>query len=867
MKKQYLFFLWVVLCLISTPLLAQMGSLSGVVTDADQNPIIGAAVLVAPGVGTSTDLDGNYTINLKNGTYKVRVTAVGSKAAELEVQVNGTTTQNFTLENDVLGLEEVVVTAVQNDKSKLETSVSISTLSPRTIDQVGARTTAEIFRSIPGIRSESSGGEGNTNITARGVPISAGGSKYLQLQEDGLPVLLFGDIAFATSDIFLRADPTVSRIEAIRGGSASTLASNSPAGIINFISSTGAIQGGSVATTFGLDNKLYRTDFAFGSPISDNLSFHIGGFFRQGEGVRTAGYAANRGGQIKMNLTRTFEKGYARLYLKYLNDRAAAYMPLPLKVTGTNADPTWEAVDGFDATHGAMQTPYLLQNLGLGPDGQLRRSNVADGMHPNSTAIGAEFSFDLGKGWKVENRGRFAMNSGRFVAPFPAQVGTAQSLAESLGGGGSQLVLANTTDAVDANALAMRIHVFDTELNNFDNLMNDLKVAKKLGKANLTLGYFNAVQNINMSWLWNSYLMEMNGDGARLYDVIDSLGNRISDNGLYAYGVPAWGNCCQRNYNTQTVVSAPYIDLGIEVSDAFNINASARYDLGAVTGTYAGTAQTTYDINNDGTISAPEQSVSAINNAAASPVNYDYNYLSYSVGANYKIKGDMAVFARYSHGGSAKADRILFSPSVLADGSSKLNSDLIDQAELGWKYRFSKGGLFLTAFYASTNEQGGFEATTQKIIENDYRSMGLELEGALNISDFSIRGGATFTDATITSGGNEGNTPRRQAAFVFNLNPSYTFKQHSIGLNLIGTTKSFAQDDNQLVLPGYAIVNLYAAASVAPQLSLSLSCNNLLDTVGITESEEGSIVEGATNYVRARPLMGRSINATVRYTF
>jgi hypothetical protein len=45
------------------------------------------------------------------------------------------------------------------------------------------------------------------------VPISSGGSKYLQIQEDGLPVLLFGDIAFATADIFTRFDGNVARIE------------------------------------------------------------------------------------------------------------------------------------------------------------------------------------------------------------------------------------------------------------------------------------------------------------------------------------------------------------------------------------------------------------------------------------------------------------------------------------------------------------------------------------------------------------------------------------------------------------------------------------------------------------------------------
>ena len=106
-------------------------------------------------------------------------------------------------------LEDVVITGVVNPKAKIKSSVSITTMDVKQIEQSAPRSTAEIFRSIPGIRSESSGGEGNSNISVRGVPISSGGSKYLQIQEDGLPVLLFGDISFATADIFTRFDGNV----------------------------------------------------------------------------------------------------------------------------------------------------------------------------------------------------------------------------------------------------------------------------------------------------------------------------------------------------------------------------------------------------------------------------------------------------------------------------------------------------------------------------------------------------------------------------------------------------------------------------------------------------------------------------------
>jgi hypothetical protein len=432
------------------------------------------------------------------------------------------------MKEDAESLDQIIVTGVTNPKSRIESSVSVTTIRPGVIQQSAPRTTAEIFRTIPGIRSESSGGEGNSNIAVRGVPVSSGGSKYVQLQEDGLPVLLFGDMSFATADIFTRFDSNISRIEAIRGGSASTLSSNSPGAIINLISKTGKTEGGSIATSFGLDYGNFRTDFDYGAPIGEGLYFHMGGFYRVGEGIRNAGYTANNGGQFKFNLTKEFEKGYVRVYAKYLNDRAIAYLPNPIKVTGTNDDPNFENVPNFDANNQTLHTPYLSQNVGLGESGELRRSNVSDGMNPISTSVGMEASFDLGDGFKIKNSGRFSSNRGGFNSPFPASVSTVSDFLAgdfATGNGYDSLVYANGDGAVDGNSLIAPVVLFDTQLNNFNNFMNDIRLTKSFDKVDVTVGYFKGIQNVSMSWLWNSYLLEARGDDARLIDALDAGGN------------------------------------------------------------------------------------------------------------------------------------------------------------------------------------------------------------------------------------------------------------------------------------------------------------------------------------------------------
>ncbi len=849
---------------------AQSGVLSGKVTDSKGEAVIGANV-VAGSNSTMTDSNGIYTFSsVSNGSITISTSYIGFQTSVKEAIVEGNTTVDFVLQEETSDLNEVVVTGVVNPKTKLKSSVSITTVNAKQIEQSAPRSTAEIFRTIPGIRSESSGGEGNSNISVRGVPISSGGSKYLQIQEDGLPVLLYGDISFGTADIFTRFDRNVAKIEAIRGGSASTLSSNSPGGIINFISKTGKTDGGSMATSFGLDYNDFRTDVEYGSRIGEGLYFHVGGFYRAGEGVRSPGFTANNGGQFKFNVTKEFENGSVTIYTKFLNDRAAAYMPMPIKVTGTNSNPNWDSVSGYDATTGALQSVYLSQNVGLGPDGELRRGKVADGMHPVSKTIGASINFDLLNGWKLSNNGRFSFNNGQFIAPFPAEVASAASIANSFGAG-STLSYANDGAPFNtANGLVARIHMFDVQLNNFNNFMNDFRITKKYDKVGITAGYFKSIQNISMSWLWNSYLQEVSDNNPRLINVTDASGNLLSQNGLYAYGVPYWGNCCTRNYDTQYNVSAPYANVTLDATDKLSLEGGIRYDKGQVDGSFSGAVQTVYDINNDGDISTPESSVSAVDTANATAVDYDYGYVSYTLGANYLLNEQQSFFVRYSKGASAKADRILFSGLNYLDGD-KINSlDYLAQAEFGYKRKFSKGYLYATLFSSATTEEGGFEASSNSIIDNDYKSYGLELESSYDVNeDLNFRGGFTYTKAEITSGANDGNQPRRQPKLMYNFIPTYKFSQskNTLGLSFIGQTKAYAQDNNELVMNGFVIVNGFVEFGLTKGLSLNVAGNNLLDTLAITESEEGSITENTTNIVRARPLPGRSISMTLSYKF
>lgn len=775
-------------------------------------------------------------------------------------------------------LDEIVVTATAGGKSKLRTSVSTSSINADTIERSAPRSTAEIFRNIPGIRSESTGGEGNANIAVRGLPVASGGAKFLQLQEDGLPVMEFGDIAFGNADIFLRSDWSIDRIEAVRGGSASTFASNSPGGVINFISNTGEVQSGAVGLTTGIDYDSQRLDFRYGMPFGDGWRFHIAGFYRQGDGVRDAGYTAEKGGQIKANLTKDFENGYARFYFKRLDDRAIGYLPVPTRATGSNGSPNLGSLNGFDPARDTLQSRNFLTDIGLDGNNNRRRTDIADGMRPDSTAFGAEVEYRFGESWRVNEKFRYADTEGRFVGQFPAEVGTAVGIAPTIGGVGATLRYANGRNAGQAyTGTVVRTHLFNTEINDFGNYANDIKLTRNFGvgdggNLDLSAGYYASRQNIDMDWVWNSYLQDLPANGSSsLLNVFSAANVNLSSNGLYAYGVPFWGNCCTRSYNAKYEIGAPYLSLAFSLGK-LDVDASVRRDSGDATGNYAGSVQVAnVDVDGDGNISGPELSVSQINNAGASPVDYDWGYTSYSVGANYLINDDLAGFARISRGGRANADRLLFGV-VQPDGSVRAQDavDLVDQYEAGLKWRRDGFSLFATAFFAETEEQN-FELTSQRFFDRVYKARGVELEASWRLNEFFVNGGLTWTDAEISkddiSPVNEGNTPRRQADVVYQLTGGYAATNWTLGANIIGTGDAYAQDNNQLVMPGYTQVNLFADYRFADNWVVGLNVNNLFNEFGITEAEEGSIVEGAQNIIRARSIPGRTASLSVRYEF
>lgn len=787
---------------------------------------------------------------------------------------------------DDQGLGEIIVTAQAKGQTRLKSSISVSSLNNEDFAKFAPRSVSDLIRNIPGLRSEASGGESNANVSFRGVPIASGGAKYAQFQEDGLGVFEFGDILFANADGFLKSDYTVDRVEVVRGGSASTFVSNAPSGVINFISKTGREEGGSVGITRGIDYDTTRFDFNYGSPIGDGLRFNVGGFYRIGEGVRSAGYNAENGGQVKANITKEFSNGFVRLSLKYLDDRTPTYLPVPFQVTGTALNPKFNSVAGLDGKKDSLLSANFRTATGIDPFGNRFVDKIDDGFHAVSKQVGLDFSFDIADGFKITDSAKFSRNDGAFVSPFVASVGTAASAAAGTPGGA--FTFANGPNRGQAyTGLVANIVLFDTRLNNLDNFANNLKISKSFGGVTATAGYYKSKQNINQSWNWTSFYEQVSGNNAALLDLrgtptVANPSGLQTNGGQAGYNASFFGGCCERIYDATYDTDAPYFSLAYE-QDKLNVDGSVRFDFGKASGTYSGqgipgavgpgTIAAPQDFNGDGRISPIEAGIVRVDLNNPAPINYKYNYTSYSFGANYAFTDSFAAFTRYSKGARANADRLLFSPTILADGSA-LNGGVtndVKQAELGVKVKGSGYRLFATAFYARTNETN-YDPTRpigSQFSDKAYRAYGLELEGNYQISGFSLSAGATYTKSKIfkdaLSAANIGSPGQRQAKFIYQASVDYGFGPARVGLNLVGTTKSFTGDNQRFVQPGYTTVNGFVDFNIVEKLKLSINANNLFNTLGITEVGQDTLP--GNGLVTARAIAGRTISGAIKFDF
>lgn len=168
--------------------IAQGGGISGVVKDA-QGPVIGASVVINDGTtGTTTDLDGAFSLPTPQNGDVISISFIGYKTQE--ITYTGQSYIEVTLEEDTAVLDVVVVTALGIKRSEKALSYNVQQVEA---DQVTNVKDANFMNSLVGkvagvqINSGANGAGGSSRVVMRGVKSLTGNNLALYVI-DGVPM-------------------------------------------------------------------------------------------------------------------------------------------------------------------------------------------------------------------------------------------------------------------------------------------------------------------------------------------------------------------------------------------------------------------------------------------------------------------------------------------------------------------------------------------------------------------------------------------------------------------------------------------------------------------------------------------------------
>ena len=290
MKKGLLLFL-VILMGTSQMLLAQTRSITGNVTSAEDGlPIPGVSVLVkGTTIGTVTTMDGDYQFNVPNDAETLTFSFVGMLTKEVEL-----TSYNVSMESDVVGINEVVVTAIGIERNARSLTYAVQKVDG---DEIGQKVETDVIRAlsgrVAGVNVSGSGGAAGsaTNITIRGNSSALGNNQPLFVV-DGIP---FDNSQSNTQNLNIHGATYSNRaldinpndiesISVLKGGSAAALyGSRAANGVIIITTKSGGTEGAkdyriSFSSTLAIEEpaKLpeYQNEYGQGA----NFNFNDGYF-------------------------------------------------------------------------------------------------------------------------------------------------------------------------------------------------------------------------------------------------------------------------------------------------------------------------------------------------------------------------------------------------------------------------------------------------------------------------------------------------------------------------------------------------------------------------------------------------------------
>ena len=150
-----------ILIFYSSILLSQSGRITGLVMDGEYDEPMAFANVIVKGatIGTTTDFDGKYSLDLQPGEYTLTFSFVGYQTIEVsEVLIKSDEVEQVDVTLSTNTLDEIIITTTvrKNTESAVldiqkKSAVMLDGLSSQGIKKAGASNIASAVKSVPGV--------------------------------------------------------------------------------------------------------------------------------------------------------------------------------------------------------------------------------------------------------------------------------------------------------------------------------------------------------------------------------------------------------------------------------------------------------------------------------------------------------------------------------------------------------------------------------------------------------------------------------------------------------------------------------------------------------------------------------------------
>jgi TonB-dependent SusC/RagA subfamily outer membrane receptor len=288
-------------------------TVSGTITDVNGEALIGANVLVkGTSVGTITDIDGSYSLEVPDGTTILVISYTGYTTKEMDIA--NTSVADIVLSEGQL-LDEIVVTGLGIKKEKKALGYAVSSVGAEQISQRAEGDVARILSGkAAGVQVTAAGGASGsaTNVTIRGLSSFSGSNQALFIV-DGIP--FSNDTNTGTNGTsgnfvdgatqgsrFLDLDPNnIESIEILKGLTAATLyGTQGRNGVILVTTKAGAAEVGPKKTEISVSQSYFVNKIAslpdyqdqFGNGFDQSFGWFFSNWGPSFEEGGTAGWGA-----------------------------------------------------------------------------------------------------------------------------------------------------------------------------------------------------------------------------------------------------------------------------------------------------------------------------------------------------------------------------------------------------------------------------------------------------------------------------------------------------------------------------------------------------------------------------------------------